>query len=121
MYVYFESDEQTYLRYADLARTAALLTAIAIFIESTSMACDSILQAHEKVQYQSLGQIVSAVVYFVLGWIWLEAGYGLMGVIWANLVSRVVRLLVMAPLMFWKTGPWAWRDPDGEYRRFAGC
>ncbi|MBU8870388.1 MAG: flippase [Gemmatimonadales bacterium] len=99
--------------YTELARAAALLTGLAIFIESTSMACDSVLQAHEKVQYQSIGQMVSAVVYFGLGWIWLEAGHGLMGVIWANVVSRIVRLLVMAPLMFWKTGPWRWRDPDG--------
>ncbi len=100
--------------YSEFARTVAMLAAIAIFVESTSMACDSVLQAHEKVQYQSLGQIVSAVVYFVLGWWWLEAGYGLMGIIWANLASRLVRLLVMAPLMFWKTGPWRWHDPDAN-------
>jgi O-antigen/teichoic acid export membrane protein len=37
-----------------------------------------------------------------------------MGVIWANLISRVLRLLVMAPLMFWRTGPWRWRTPEGE-------
>lgn len=99
--------------YEELARKAVLLTGLAIFIESTSMACDSVLQAHEKVQFQSLAQIVSAIVYFALGWWWLEAGHGLIGLIWANLASRVVRLAVMAPLMFWKTGPWRWRDPDG--------
>lgn len=99
--------------YAELARQAVLLTGLAIFIESTSMACDSVLQAHEKVQYQSLGQIASAIVYFALGWWWLSAGHGLMGVIWANLASRVVRLVVMAPLMFWKTGPWRWSNPGG--------
>jgi len=27
-------------------------------------------------------------------------------VVWANTISRFVRLAVMAPLMFWKTGPW---------------
>ena len=64
------------------------------------MACDAVLQAHEKVHYQALGQILSAVAYVVLGWIWLDMGYGLMGVIWANLVSRVVRLVIMVPLMF---------------------
>ncbi len=98
--------------FGELARTATLIMGLAIFIEGTSMACDAVLQAHEKVQYQSLGQILSAVVYFVLGWIWLEAGHGLMGVIWANLISRIVRLAVMAPLMFWRTGPWRLRDPD---------
>ena len=96
-----------------LARQAILLTAISLFIESTAMACDSVLQAHEKVQYQTAGQVVSAVVYFVLGWFWLEAGHGILGVIWANLISRLVRLTVMAPLMFWRTGPWRWRDPAG--------
>ena len=99
--------------FAPLARAATLVIGLAIFIESTSMACDAVLQAHEKVQHQALGQVVSAVAYFVLGWMWLDAGHGLMGVIWANLVSRVVRLAVMAPLMFWRTGPWRWRDPDG--------
>jgi O-antigen/teichoic acid export membrane protein len=101
------------LGFGDVARTAFLLTGLAIFVEATAMACDAVLQAHEKVQYQSLGQILSALVYFALGWMWLQAGHGLMGVIWANLISRVVRLAVMAPLMFWKTGPWRWRDPDG--------
>jgi O-antigen/teichoic acid export membrane protein len=89
-----------------LAREAMLVTALAVFIESTAMACDSILQAHEKFQYQTVGQLISAVVYFGLAFWALEAGYGLMGVVWSNLVSRVVRLLVMAPLMFLKTGPW---------------
>lgn len=97
-----------------LARTAVLLTGLAIFIEATSMACDSVLQAHEKVEFQSLGQIVSAFVYFGLAWYWLDAGHGLLGVVWANLISRIGRLLVMAPLMFRKTGPWTRRAPDGE-------
>lgn len=96
-----------------LARSATLIIGLAIFIESASMACDAVLQAHEKVHYQALGQILSAVAYVVLGWIWLDMGYGLMGVIWANLVSRVVRLGIMAPLMFRRTGPWRWREPDG--------
>ena len=97
------------------AKTAAVLvTGLAIFIEATAMACDSVLQAHEKVQYQSLGQILSAVVYFCLAWWALDSGLGLMGVIWANVISKIVRLLIMAPLMFWKTGPWRWRDPEAE-------
>ncbi|MFH2052965.1 MAG: flippase [bacterium] len=99
--------------FESLARQATLVIGAAIFIEAAAMACDAVLQAHEKVQYQSVGQIVSAVVYFWLGWVWLDAGHGLMGVIWANLASRVVRLAVMAPLMFWRTGPWRLRDPEG--------
>jgi O-antigen/teichoic acid export membrane protein len=91
---------------------AVLVTALGLFFETTAMACDSVLQAHEKVQYQTVGQLVSAVVYFALAWIWLDAGWGLMGVIWANAISRVVRLAVMAPLMFWKTGPWRRARPD---------
>ena len=99
--------------YGELTRLAVLVTAVAVFIEATSMACDAILQAHEKVQYQTLGQVVSALAYFGLAIWWLDAGYGVMGVIWANLVSRVLRLVIMAPLMFWKTGPWRWRPaPD---------
>lgn len=78
------------------------------------MACDSVLQAHEKVQYQSLGQILSAFIYVGLAWWALDQGQGLMGVIWANLVSKIARLSIMAPLMFWKTGPWRWNDPDWE-------
>ena len=95
-----------------LTTQAVLVTALGLFFETTAMACDSVLQAHEKVQYQTVGQLVSAVVYFVLAWIWLDAGWGLMGVIWANAISRVVRLAVMAPLMFWKTGPWRRARPD---------
>ena len=91
---------------SDLATLAVLVTAAGLFLETTAMACDSILQAREKVQYQSVGQVVSAVVYFVLAYWWLDLGWGLMGVIWANFASRVARLLVTAPLMLWKTGPW---------------
>jgi O-antigen/teichoic acid export membrane protein len=95
-----------------LDRTVVLLMGIAIFIEGTGLACDAVLQAHEKVQYQSLAQVVSALVYFGLGWWWLDAGYGIVGLVWANLASRVLRLMVMAPLMFWRTGPWL-RDGGG--------
>jgi O-antigen/teichoic acid export membrane protein len=97
----------------DLTTLAVLVTALGLFFETTAMACDSVLQAHEKVQYQTVGQLVSAVVYFWLAWVWLDAGWGLMGVIWANTISRAVRLAVMAPLMFWKTGPWR-RRRTGE-------
>lgn len=100
--------------YEGLTREAILILTLGIFIESAGMACDSVLQAHEKVQYQSLGQVASALVYFGLGWWWLSAGHGVMGVIWANLASQVTRLVVMAPLMFLKTGPWTWRDPEGR-------
>ncbi len=100
--------------FSPLKTTVVLVTGVAIFIEATAMACDAVLQAHEKVQYQSLGQILSAVVYFGLAWWSLDAGHGLMGVVWANLISRVVRLAVMAPLMFLKTGPWRWRDAQAE-------
>ncbi|MFH1843178.1 MAG: flippase [bacterium] len=97
-----------------VAQAAVLITGISVFIEATSMACDGVLQAHEKVEYQAVGQLVSAVVYFGLAIWFLDAGHGLMGVIWANLLSRVSRLLVMAPLMFLKTGPWRWRAPETE-------
>ncbi|MBD3222210.1 oligosaccharide flippase family protein, partial [bacterium] len=96
-----------------LTTLAVVVTALGLFFETSAMACDSVLQAHEKVQYQTVGQLVSAVVYFVLAWTWLDAGWGLMGVIWANAISRAVRLAVMAPLMFWKTGPWR-RARTGE-------
>ncbi len=96
--------------FGNLKMAAVLVTGVAIFVEATAMSCDSVLQAHDKVQYQSLGQILSAILYFALGWWALEQGQGLMGVIWANLVSKVARLAIMAPLMFWKTGPWRWSE-----------
>jgi len=97
-----------------LARTAMLVTAVAVFVESSAMACDSILQAHEKFKYQTAGQLVSAVVYFGLAFWALDAGHGLMGVVWANLISRVARLAVMVPLMLIKTGPWRRGTPAGD-------
>ena len=103
----------TALGYDEVTRTAVLLLAAGIFVESIGLACDSVLQAHEKVEYQTAGQVASAVVYFGLGWWWLAAGYGLMGVIWANLLSQVARLATMAPLMFAGTGPWR-RPGPGE-------
>ncbi len=92
--------------YAPLDTAAVMVTGLAIFVEATAMGCDAVLQAHEKVEHQSWSQIISALVYFALGWWWLEQGHGLMGVVWANLVSRVVRLGVAAPLMFRTCGPW---------------
>jgi O-antigen/teichoic acid export membrane protein len=89
-----------------LTTAAVMITALGLFAETSAMACDAMLQAHEKVQYQTYGQLVSAVVYFALAYWWLDAGYGLMGVIWANLASRVARLAVMVPLMIMHTGPW---------------
>ena len=89
-----------------LDRTVVLLMALAVFLEGAGLACDAVLQAHEKVQYQSLGQIASAILYFGLGWWWLDAGYGIVGLVWANLASRVIRLLVMVPFMVRHAGPW---------------
>jgi O-antigen/teichoic acid export membrane protein len=102
----------TALGYDEVTRAAVLVLAAGIFVESVGLACDSVLQAQEKVQYQTAGQVASAVVYFGLGWWWLAAGHGLMGVIWANLLSQVARLAVMAPLMFARTGPWRRPGPD---------
>ncbi len=95
-----------------LTRTAVLVTAGGLFLETTAMACDSVLQAHEKVQYQSVGQVASAIAYFGLAFWWIDLGWGLMGVVWANFISRAVRLAIMAPLMFWKTGPWRRARPE---------
>jgi O-antigen/teichoic acid export membrane protein len=96
-----------------LTTMAIMVTALGLFFETSAMACDSVLQAHEKVQYQTYGQLVSAMVYFALAFWWLDAGFGLMGVIWANTASRFARLAVMAPLMFRHTGPWR-RARPGE-------
>jgi O-antigen/teichoic acid export membrane protein len=98
----------------ELARMAMLVSAAGLFVETTAMACDSVLQAHDRIEYQTLGQLVSAVVYFGLAYWALDAGHGLMGVIWANLASRIVRLLVMVPLMLVKTGPWRRGGEDGQ-------
>ena len=92
--------------FAPVARAAVLITGVAVFVEATAMACDAVLQAHEKVEWQTVGQLLSAVIYFGLAWWWLDAGHGLMGVIWANLISRVARLALNVPLMLTKTGPW---------------
>lgn len=99
--------------YSELKQTVLLLTALAIFIEATSMACDSVLQAHDKVQYQTPGQIISALVFVGLAWHWLDAGHGVMSIVWANLIEKTLRLAIMAPLMVLRTGPWQWRDPEG--------
>jgi len=94
-------------------RAAILVMALGVFLESSAMAADSILQAHEKVQFQTASQLVSAVVYFGLAWWWLDAGYGLMGVVWANVASRLARLLVIVPLMVRHCGPWRRVPGDG--------
>ncbi|MCP4291581.1 MAG: flippase [bacterium] len=99
---------------AELNQAVVLLMGLAIFIEGTGLACDSVLQAHEKVQFQTAGQIASAVLYFALGWWWLSAGYGIMGLVWANLASRVGRLIIMIPLMIKRTGPWQRQGPGGS-------
>jgi len=90
----------------ELTRAAILVMALGILIEAVAMACDSVLQAHEKVQHQTISQIVSAVVYFGLAWWWLDLGHGVMGILWANVASRLARLLVVLPLMVRTTGPW---------------
>lgn len=92
--------------FESLIRGAVLVMALGVFIESAAMACDSVLQAHEKVQYQTYSQLLSAVVYFGLAWLWLDQGHGVMGVLWANVASRVARLLLIAPLMARTTDNW---------------
>ena len=99
--------------YDTLTRQVILVMALGVILEATGMACDSVLQAHEKVEHQTTSQLVSAVVYFVLAWWWLEAGYGLMGVAWANVLSRLARLVVIVPLMIRHCGPWR-RTAPGE-------
>lgn len=97
-----------------LQRDALLIMGLGVFLEASAMACDSVLQAHDRVASQMWGQIVSAVAYLALAFWWLDAGYGVLGVVWANVVSRVVRLAVMVPLMLTRTGPWVWRVPGRE-------
>ncbi len=100
--------------FGPLQRDALLVMGLAVFLEASAMACDAVLQAHEMVECQMWGQIVSAVAYFGLAFWWLEAGFGVMGVVWANVAGRVVRLLVMVPLMLARTGPWLRRPPGVE-------
>ena len=97
--------------FGPLERGALYVMGLGVFIEASAMACDAVLQAHDRVISQMWGQIASAVAYFALAWWWLDAGYGIMGVMWANVASRVVRLMVMAPLMFRGTGPWILNPP----------
>ncbi len=97
-----------------LQRDALLVMGLAVFIEASAMACDAVLQAHEMVECQMWGQIASAVAYFALAIWWLDAGFGVMGVVWANVAGRVVRLLVMVPLMLARTGPWIMRPAGVE-------
>ncbi len=87
---------------------------LGVFLEASAMACDGVLQAHDRVVSQMWGQIASAIAYFALAWWWLDAGYGVMGVMWANVASRAVRLLVMVPLMLAGTGPWILRPAGRE-------
>lgn len=99
--------------YDALTRSVILVMALGVLLEATGMACDSVLQGHEKVEHQTTSQLVSAAVYFVLAWWWLDAGYGLMGVAWANVLGRLARLLVIVPLMIRYCGPWR-RSAPGE-------
>ncbi len=78
-----------------LARAAMMVSAAAIFIESSALACDATLQARDRFGVQTFSQLVSA-VFFVVAVFWsLDAGYGLMGIVWSSLFSRVVRLMVV--------------------------
>lgn len=96
-----------------LQRGALLIMGLGILLEATAMACDGVLQAHDMAESQMWGQIASGLAYFALAIWWLDAGFGVMGVIWANVASRVVRLVVMVPLMLLRTGPWE-RRPAGH-------
>lgn len=96
-----------------LQRDALLAMGLGVFLEASAMACDGVLQAHDRVVSQMWGQIASAIAYFALGYAWLDAGHGVMGVMWANVISRLVRLVVMVPLMLAGTGPWILR-PAGR-------
>ncbi len=99
--------------YDSLVRAAILVTGLGILIETVGMACDAVLQAHEKVQHQTWSQIVSALVYFGLAWWWIDLGHGVMGILWANVASRLARLVVIVPLMLRNTGPWRGAEPGG--------
>ncbi|MBK6900385.1 MAG: flippase [bacterium] len=92
--------------YDGATRAAVMLMAVGVLLESTGLACDSVLQAHEKVEHSTWSQLVSAAVYFALAWWWLDAGFGVMGVVWANVVSRAARLVIVLPLMVRVAGSW---------------
>ncbi|MBK7672808.1 MAG: flippase [bacterium] len=105
--------------FEQLERNALYIMGLGVFIEASAMACDAVLQAHDRVVSQMWGQIASAIAYFGLAWWWLDAGYGLMGVMWANVASRVVRLAVMVPLMLRGTGPWILNPPGRDLVKAA--
>ncbi len=78
-----------------LARAAMLITAAAVFFESSALACDATLQARDRFGVQTFSQLVSS-VFFVVAVFWsLDAGHGLMGIVWSNFFSRLVRLIVV--------------------------
>ncbi|MBK6901216.1 MAG: oligosaccharide flippase family protein [bacterium] len=92
--------------YDGATRAAVMLMAVGVLLESTGLACDSVLQAHEKVEHSTWSQLVSAAVYFALAWWWLDAGFGVMGVVWANVAGRAARLVIVLPLMVRIAGSW---------------
>ncbi len=100
--------------FGPLQREALLIMGLGVLLEASAMACDAVLQAHDMAQSQMWGQVASAFAYFGLAIWWLNAGFGVMGVIWANVASKVVRLIVMVPLMLARTGPWVWRPERRE-------
>ena len=86
--------------YDSLTQKAVLIMALGVFLEIWAMAADSVFQAREKVQLQTMSQILAALLYFSLAWFWLDQGWGLMGIVWASLASRGLRLGVVLVLVF---------------------
>jgi O-antigen/teichoic acid export membrane protein len=85
--------------YDEATRQAVLIMSSGLFFETWAMAGDSVFQARERVQLQTLSQVAAALVYFTLAWIWLGQGHGVLGIVWASLASRVLRFLLVVLLV----------------------
>lgn len=81
--------------YDQIIQQAVLVMALGVFLEIWAMTGDSVFQAREKVEFQMVSQILAALIYFALAWFWLDRGWGLMGIVWASLASRGLRLGVV--------------------------
>lgn len=89
--------------YDDLTRRAVLTMALGLFFEVCAMSGDSLFQARDRIPYQAATQVIASVLYFLLAWYWIDTGYGVMGIVAAHLLSRVLRLVLVgigvAPLI----------------------
>lgn len=90
------------LNYPQETINVVYLVALSVILTAVSGIFNSIFQAHEKMEYQSLGQILLSVLMVAGVFIVINYGFGVLGFAFIYFISSLISLIYIFIVYIWK-------------------